>query len=112
MSIISSLILSTWVLLAASISTKSNVLQLSINLQFSHSLQGFSHSQVQLIAFAKILAVEVLPVHLGQKKTYEELSLSCFTSAFKISFTCSCPTIVSKLFGLYFRYNAIYKSYG
>jgi hypothetical protein len=55
------------VLLAASISTKSNVLPSLISLQFSHSLQGLLLVDKQLIAFAKILAVDVLPVHLGQK---------------------------------------------
>jgi len=77
----SSLIFSTCVLLAASISTKSRDFQLFISLQFSHLLQGFSHSQMQFIAFAKILAVDVFQVHLGQKKIYDEFILSCFTSA-------------------------------
>jgi hypothetical protein len=101
---ISSLILSTCVLLAASISTKSNVFHSFISLQASQLLQGFSHSHVQFMAFAKILAVDVLPVHLGQKNIYDEESLFCSLSAFKISFTCSCHTTELKSFGLYFRY--------
>gem|GEM_PF-959188 len=100
---ISSLIFSTCVLLAASISTKSKVFQLFIRLQFSHLLQGLSLSETQFMAFANILAVDVFHVHLGQKKIYEEFVFHFSISALSISFTCSCQTILSKLFGLYFR---------
>ena len=66
---ISSLILSTQVWEAASISMISMVVPLLIARQFSHSLQGLPSVVVrQLIAFAKSLALDVFPVPLGQKK--------------------------------------------
>ena len=62
-----SLILSTQVWLAASISMISTKLSSAKDLQISHSKHGFpSFELVQFIVFARSLAVEVFPVHLGQ----------------------------------------------
>jgi hypothetical protein len=61
--------LSTPVLLAASISITSIRLSLFIASQVLHLLHGFQSTFFsQLIAFAKILAVLVFPVHLGPHK--------------------------------------------
>ena len=69
LSIISSLILSTQVCEAASISMMSIVVPLLMALQFSHTLQGLPSIVVrQFIALANNLALDVFPVHLGQKK--------------------------------------------
>jgi len=69
LSIISSLILSTQVCDAASISIISIVVPCPIAIQFSQLLQGFPSVVLrQLIALANSLALEVFPVPLGQKK--------------------------------------------
>jgi len=75
-----------------------------IALQIPHSLQGFQFSGfLQLTAFAKILAVLVFPVHLGQHNKYAPTVLSLATAFCKVFFTNSCPTKDLKSCGLYFR---------
>lgn len=77
METISSLILSTPVWLAASISTKSTDLLAVIVWQLIHLLQGLpSWTWRQLIALDRILAVLVLPVPLGPKIYMFDLSVS------------------------------------
>jgi len=65
-----SLILSTLLLLAASISIIFKLVPFKASLQTEHSLQGFSPSPVQFMALAKILAVVVLPVPLVPQNKY------------------------------------------
>ncbi|MDP2396479.1 MAG: hypothetical protein Q8S84_08530 [bacterium] len=101
-----SLILSTQVLLAASISIISISLSSAKSLQILHCKQGFQFCGFsQLIAFAIILAVEVLPVHLGQHNKYAHTVLLSDTAFCKVSFTNDCHTKFLKSAGLYFRYN-------
>jgi hypothetical protein len=61
--------LSTQVFEAASISITSTKLSSFIHVHILHLLQGFqSFLSKQFAAFASILAVEVLPVHLGPQR--------------------------------------------
>jgi len=79
--------------LAASISITSTKLSVFIALQILQLLQGFHFSRFsQLTAFAKILAVLVFPVHLGQHKRYAPTVLFSATAFCKVFFTNSCPT--------------------
>jgi len=68
---LNSLISSTLLFEAASISTTSIVLSSKISLQLSHSLQGSSLCKlVQFTALENILAVDVLPVPLVPQNKY------------------------------------------
>ena len=74
-----SLILSTWVFEAASISKKSRLLPSVISLVFEHSLHGLGvglESLSQLRHFAKILAIVVLPTPLVPEKINAWCNLS------------------------------------
>ena len=104
-----SLISSTPLFDAASISIISGLLLLLNDLQFSHSLQA-SPSLLfkQLIAFANNFALLVLPVPLGPVNKYAWLSLSFLITFFNVFTITSCPYTNSNVLGLYFLYNVWY----
>ncbi len=103
-----SLISSTPLLLAASISITSLIELFSIPRQISHSLHGFSAGACsQLTAFAIIFAIEVFPVPRGPLNKYACAILLFFKAFLKVLVICSCPAISSKVAGLYVRYSAL-----
>lgn len=90
-----SLISSTPLLLAASISTISISL-LELLRQTSHSLHKSPFiGLMQLTAFAKILAILVFPTPLGPAKIYACAILSSKILFLRIFTTISCPTTSS-----------------
>src|SRR3989344_636151 len=104
-------------LLAASISSKSKCLASFIARQVSHSLQGspnfrseffwFFAIRWQLIALAKILAVEVFPIPRGPEKRKAWGNLQVDNCLSSVSLICSCPNKSANLAGLYLRYNTV-----
>ena len=102
-----SLISSTRLLLAASISNMSVLLTCAKPLHTSHSPQGEPFLLCkQLIALAKILAHDVLPVPRLPVNRYAWLISSFMTWFLSVVTMLSCPITSSKVFGLYFLYNA------
>src|SRR3712207_178755 len=81
---LSSLISSTLLLDAASISITSKLDESNIDVQTSHLLHGFILASVQLTALAKILAVDVFPVPLVPQNKYAWLRLSVFIWFIKV----------------------------
>ena len=79
--------LSTPVLLAASISITSNAEPLAIAWQASHSPQGLAVGLLlfrQFKDFARILALEVLPVPRGPVNKYAGAIFSCSRALLKV----------------------------
>ena len=100
----SSLMLSTLLLEAASISAISVFSPFATDKQLSHSRQGSPFLGFrQLTAFAKILAVDVLPVPRVPVNRYACVTLPAESSFLSVSVICSCPTTSEKVCGRYFR---------
>ena len=105
---LNSLISSTLLFDAASISTTSIVLSSKISLQFSHSLQGSSLCKlVQFTALENIFAVDVFPVPLVPQNKYAWPTLLFSIWFFKVLTICSWPITSLKFLGLYTLYNAL-----
>ena len=100
-----SLIFSTPVFDAASISIISKAFPSVICLHMSHLQQGFivgSLNAWQFKDFANILALDVFPVPLGPLKRYAGAIFFVNNACFKVIDINFWPTSSSKLLGLYF----------
>ena len=77
----------------------------------THALQVLSGVGVgpcaQFSAFARIRAIEVLPVPRGPAKRYAWRTCPEVIAFLSVRTTASCPTTSSKSWGRYFRYSAV-----
>ena len=93
---------------AASISTTSIDVPLVIATQALQVLSGVGVGPcAQFSAFARIRAIEVLPVPRGPAKRYAWRTCPPAIAFFSVRTTASCPTTSSKSWGRYFRYSAV-----
>ena len=92
---------------AASISTTSSEVPFAIARQTGQVLSGDGDGPgvpAQFSAFARIRAIEVLPVPRGPAKRYAWRTWSCSIAFCNVRTTASCPTTcVEALGGRYFR---------
>ena len=91
---------------AASISTTSSAVPFAIDTHASQVLSGCAVGPSvpwQLSAFARMRAMEVLPVPRGPAKRYACRTWSCSIALVSVRTTASCPTTSSNPCGRYFR---------
>ena len=94
---------------APSISIISSEFVLVISLHEIHLLQGVGVGPFsQFRAFARILAVVVLPIPLGPQKRYAWATLSCFIAFLRVVVICSWPITSSNVCGRHFLASTIY----
>src|SRR5699024_9150875 len=102
-----SLMSSTLVFEAASISITSEIVPSKIPKQALHSLHGsFVGACSQFIVCAKILAALVLPVPRGPENKYACENFSLAIAFCKVCVICVCPTTSENVRGRHTRYNA------
>jgi hypothetical protein len=97
---------STPLLLAPSISRTSRLFPAAISLQLSHTPHGVTSSFTQLSAFARIRAVDVLPIPRGPTKVSMRQPVLLHRILERAG-TWACPTRSSKVCGRYLRANLI-----